>query len=423
MPFPDRALVLLTALAAVRLAPALPTKAPSFECTDGDKVTYRAWLLADVRETNVLQVVANGKARELVLSGPNASRERPIPGGPVYYSGWNAKGTDLATQLDMSTELVTHYIVDKTGSKVKVGIVVDDRERTGLTCRANGISTTVTALADEEPAGKRNAALIAEVTSIRAQNGTITPFGIVGVEAALRRQANSPEMKTKEGRDAFFEAVALPVKNMDPTSVNRVSNSLKGPAGELWKTTLKEIRYAYYPEATRYAAWIKEGVRPKPYRDLPSVIAALNKFVKCPGFKDKDIQRFFIQEVTGPLRQLTPGELGVVRSYLSVPAQSFAVSLWSKAKGLASIQDHPEVQEAARELASVVDDKEFDPQKVQKKLTAFAHSPLAANPTTRLLYLQAAGPIAKRLNARQREDVQGWLEESAERALFAELLR
>jgi hypothetical protein len=410
-------LVGLLLLATTGLA-APPAERPSFDCTDAEKVAYKIWL---TDEKKLMQVSSAGRAREIVLSAANLLRKAHGKDSAVAYDGFKAIATNVYDMLDLGNEFSVRYVKASGATHAEVSIVIDGAEKTGLTCRSHGNAITVEP--PQGPTPKRYAALAVEGAAQRTIKGSLTPVGILLIEAALRRMVASPDYKNEAARGVFIEDTADALRSVEETSINRVERRLPKPVAAFWGAILTSIRYKYYPEASRYAAWVKEGGRPEPDRDLESVVAGFEEFYKCRDSGVKDIRTFFVTEVTPVLKGFSQADSDWIGVHMSPSAGTFFNELWSKAVGRRTLASYPEIASTVKEIASILDAKEFEPQKLQEKLSAFLRSSLAADPEARQLFVQAASAQIKRLTARQQEDMSGWLDDETEKKFFSELLR
>lgn len=391
----------------------------SFECLDRQGTIYRAWL---TKNKKLLQVIDKTGTKEYPLSGANIGLPPKEPGGRLAYQRWHRNVEDPLKQLDPSTEVSTHTVVDKGNSVVRLGIVVDHREKAGLACKTSRASVPVLPETESAPAYQRFAAILADSASVRGPEGDLTSGAVVNVEAAFLRMFYSPDYSSAPARKEFVTKIAPHLKNISPVSIALIGGRLPAEAKSFWKSTLDEIKYDYYPIVERARTWVIEGSRPPPYRHLPSVRAGFAQFVASPGYKLKDIREFFIAEVLPSLKDLKEEDVDQVAQGLGKEPKAFLTSLYGRAVGKRTVADFPDIDRLTALLGSVLAEKEFDPMKVRDILSAFLTSSMALNKEARQLFIKSAGPVAKKLSPRQREDVAGWLEE-AEANLLRDLLR
>lgn len=393
-------------------------KAPNFECKDSDGTVFRVWIDDNFR---TLQVTREEQVKEFSLAAANLWRVAGAPGRPLVYNRFDGSATSPLKQLDMSIELSTQYSVENGATRVKIGLVLDHRERTGLACTlpSSPGTTVVTALGGS--VAQRSAALLNDAAALRSRDGSLEPVGILGVEAALLRVLNSPDFKNPQTTSEFAAKAAPGIKKIAPQSVALLRNRFKGSQRALWNSLVQKTQYLYYPEVKRYATWVVEGCRPYPDRRLYSVLAGFKAFVDSKGYQTPDIRQYFTTEVTPALKQLDDFEINQVKEGLGSEATTFLSNLWARSHGKRTLADSPMINQMATEIGTLVTQKDFDPAKVQAKLESFLQMPAAADPSTRGLFVQAASLHIKKLTPRQREDVMGWCQE-AEKELLLEML-
>lgn len=409
----------MTLLATLATLPALalpPATTPNFQCTDGDGAQFKIWITAEQKE---MQVTEKGKTRSFPLSEANVGRRPKEPGFPLVYNGWKPEGKTLLTQLDMSVEFVTHYTITFNTSQVKVSLVVDHRERTGLACKGSRYSAAIVPM--EIAPAPRYAAEIREISSLRLKNGTLTPVGVLGLEAYIRRMFLSADFKKKEARDEFIQKMAPGLKKVDPQSVKTVGSRLSPPVSEFWKTILTTTRYQYYPEVERYTTWVLEGAQPALQRDLDSIRAGFASFVRSGFYNDNDTREFFAAGIKNALKSLSDTDVIQIKDGLKPDAKTFLMQLWTKAVGKRTLASFPDIADLANDILALVDAEEFDASQVRNKIVAFLKSRMALEPEARTLFIQATSPHVKKLSPRQREDVMAWFVD-AEKPFFLELL-
>jgi hypothetical protein len=414
-----RLLSAAAAALALEASPALGGESPSFVCAEGSGAAYQIYLGEDV---NRLLVRDHGRSRAIALSGANIGRP-DIPGLPLVFDGWNRAGEDLYTMLQPSTEIVVEYRSLKGRPYVRLSLAVDHRERRGLTCKSVGFSTSVIPADRELTAPQRFAVAFALAASLRSREGNLTPAGVLALEAAYRRLGNAPEFATDTSRTAIVLAIAPSLKKVEPLSLSRVASRLPPALAASWRAMLNQIQYRYYPSVARYAAWIEDGSRDSAHRDLDSVYAGFKGFVTSSGYRDKDIRAYFVSEIKPSLKGLREPEVARVRALLDPDAQGFLTQVWTEAIGRRTLADYPEAQRLAREIAGLVEGRNFDPRQVEGKIAAFLRSNLAKDRQARASFVLAASHPLKRLNARQREDLLGWMENPGEKWLVMEILR
>jgi hypothetical protein len=411
--------LILFSLVGPMAGAATPVKGPSFECTDAQKVGYKIWLGKTGKK---LRIEENGKAREIPLSAPNFLRPSTREGQVLRYNGWNAKGTNISTMLDGTTEFSTQYVVAGGSTRVRVSLVVDNREKLGLNCRAGTVSATVVALEKEAGLAERHSALFEEVVGMRTTKGLLKPAAIQRIEFALRRMMLLPELKAGPERARFVELAGPHIRQIDPRTTLQISARHSGPVGDFWKQLLEDVKYKYYPDSARYSTWVKEGARVDDF-DLASVVAGFNQFAASPGFKAPEIREIFIGEVTPAVKTLTDADIENAKTELTKEGKAFLLPLWIKIQGKKTLADYPVVEDVAERLLRTVTAKEFEPLKVYNALSKANKVLLPLEAEPKALFKQRVNPYLHALTARQREDLMGWLQDPAEKAFYLELLR
>lgn len=396
-----------------------PAKVPSFECTDGEGSVFKVWIGTG---QNRMRVTENKKEREILLSGANVNRPAARPDDGLRYNGWNAAGSDLFTLLDAGQEFSVTYLVTDGSTRARVAIVVDNRERLGLSCKATGVAVRVVSEDSEWPAPQRYGASIDEVVGLRTRKGTLEPIGVMRLEAVIRRMSFSSDAKKPAVYKAIVDRIGPSLKTVDPRTVRQISIRLKGPVADLWNKILDDVQFKYYPEASRLAAWVKEGARPEGDRHIPSIIAGFNNFAASPGFKDKDIKAFFISEVSDSLKEIDDAAALKLNAYFTREARAFFETIWSRANNKKTLTDFPELAANVIALSGLLVAKDFDPLQVHNQIQLSLKLLERYGPESKVLYLNALSAPFKGLNARRQEDLKGWIEEPPEKALISELL-
>ncbi len=397
-----------------------PAKGPKYECRDSERNVYKIWI---GREDNRLQATdPAGRVRAIKLSGANVARPEVYEGQTLRYNGWNMRGRDIYAMLDASTEFAVQYVVLNDSTRVRVSLVLDNRERAGLVCTLTGISANVVALEKDVSLPERYADLFAEVTSLRQREGTLKPIAILRIEAILRRMMLIPEFKKGPDRTKFLELAAPFIKNIDSRTTVQISARQKGPVAAYWKQLLDDIRYKYHSDSTRFGNWVKEGARPEA-KDIASVIAGFNAFVASPAFRDQSLRDLFVADVTESMKLLDETDLLNAKTYLTNEGRKFFEPLWVKVNGRKTLVDYPQLESATRALVANLRAKEFDAFKVYKAFSYALKVQAPMDAEAKALFHKAISPLLKLLDARSREDMLGWLENPAERNAFDDLIR
>jgi hypothetical protein len=405
-------------LSLVASRPGLASEVPSFECTDGESSSYRIWLQP---QHKVLEVTEKGKKREIPLSEPNVGRRPQGPGEPLIYNRFNRAGVSLADRVDLSTEVTTQYLVQGGKSQVDLSIVVDHRERIGLTCKSLRQVVSVVPTEKKSAAIDRYARQIRDAASLRTKFGTLWRVGSLAVEAAVLRMLHSPDFAQKASRDAFVEGIASTLKNIDPRTIKLIGEELPKEASTFWSGILKDIKYAYYPELMRYASWISEGARPGPERDWESLQAGFGGFLQSSVYADKGMRDFFAVQIDASLKRLGEAEIAKISDDLDAEGKAFLNQIWTKAVGRRTVAELPDVDQYTKRLAAAIEAKEFNPSEVATVI-ASSQRMTSTDPEALRLFMQGASPLVKKLTPRQREDVMGWLKPS-EKPFLTDLLR
>jgi len=409
-------LLFVAATVARAEIPALP---PTFSCQDGEGSSYRIWTQ---RDASVLQAVEKGVSREIPLSPANVLREAPRTGETQFFNGWNPRGKDLFAMLNLGTEFAVRYRIENGSTRVHVGIVLGHRERTGLSCTASGYSARVVSFESEAPASVRLAGQAAAYARMRTKAGELDLVAVLGIEAILRRAFASSEYSTPPGREGFARNFTVALNPIDPASMKQIAARLEPPLAALLETLLTDTRYRVYPDSSRHAQWIREGFSATP-RNYTSIAAGFLRFAESPGSRQGDIKGFFLQEIHPMLKALDEEEIATIRVLGGPTVRAFVTPLWNRAVGKKTKDDYPEIPGMVSELAELADPETFDPQRFQEKLGLILRSKIGANPETLEYFVEDASSYVKQLTPRQREDLKGWLEDSGERELFAELVK
>jgi len=395
-------------MAAVNAA----SKAPTFTCTDSDGVSYKVWISA---QKKLLQVQDKGTLTEITLADPNYGRPSQTGTKLLIYNGWNAKAAETGDGLQMAHEFITHYFTDKKSSRVQVSLVVDHRERLGLSCRSGRSAVTVVTMDKEGPPEKRYAEQIREAHAWRSTDGRLWTSGAQAIESALRRYSFTVAFKAPTSRAQFIEEISEFIKRTHPDSIKAIGEALPQTMQEFWKNLLAQSQYAYFPEVQRYTGWVQEA-------KTDSILSGFTAFTSSAIFKEKDIRDFFIKEVTPVLKNVSDEQAKEIKEGLSGLAVTFFSDLWTKAAGKRTLSDYPDIESMARNIAAAVEQKEFEPERIAGTISAFLKSQMAFDADARKLFLDNAGPQVKSLSPRQKEDVLGWLD-PAEKEFFAEMQR
>jgi len=171
----------------------------------------------------------------------------------------------------------------------------------------------------------------------------------------------------------------------------------------------------------RFASWINEADRTERERDFASIQAGFSGFVGCASYADKGLREFFAEQIDSSLKTFSEDDVRLVASYLEPPAQAFLNQIWRKAQGRRTVAQVANVTPLMKRLVAALGAKEFNPSEMAT-VVGDAQRATAGDPEVTGLFAQNAAPIVKKLSARQREDVMGWLK-SGEKAFFKELLR
>jgi len=401
------------------LAAAAASSNPTFTCNDAEGGSYKIWL---TQSKKILQVKEKGGTIEIPLADANFGRPSVPAGEPLHYNGWNRKAPEGTEKLQMAQEFATYYTTNKASSRVLISLILDHRERFGLTCQSSRNAVTVGAAEKEADGIGRYVELAKYAGRWRGADGRLWPTGALAMEAALRRFASTTLYKNQKDRTKFIDDIGETIKRLHPDSAKRIGESLPVTLQDFWTNILAKTQYAYFPEVQRYTAWVQEGAAGMKDGDFESLLAGFNRFAASAGFKEKDIRDFFIKEVSPVLKNITEEQSQAVKARLEGLAQNFFQEIWTKASGKRTLSDFPDIESMNRSIASVIENKEFEPEKIAGTISAFLKTEMALDADARKMFVDSAGAQIKALTPRQREDIWGWLEPN-EKDFFVEMMK
>lgn len=382
---------------------------PAFRCTSGNQQigVYLEKKLG--KPANRLEVTEGGKTRTIALSTPGAAFSEGVFGDWILYHGTKANG------FDFGQELRIRYSTDTRGSDAQLFLVLDHRAAQPLVCETTKNFVTVKTSFDAETQRRFLSEAFGSLASLRKKTGFLQNSAqTMLVELVQRFALLSPTSLT---------SVRNEILKIHKSSVASITEQLSGDSKKLWVKTLAEIRYDYFPESDRFLIWIKEGTRPKPLRNLESVTAALNGFVRLPAYRSDDLKKHFVAESKTAIKEIQEEELPLLRPDLTESGKKLFDEIWISATGKKTLANYPILEEILMQLTKAIKKtgNDFDAQTVEKRAMAFYKSTLAQDPEAKKLFLENARPLFKGLSARQLEDLMSWVEEE-EKPLFEQLV-
>ncbi|MCB0405402.1 MAG: hypothetical protein KDD51_11505 [Bdellovibrionales bacterium] len=372
-----------------------------FSCNAPGNIAYEIEL---GKQAPVLIVSNNGDSRQIQLATANRGRAIAEPGRPLFYNAWD-KENSYALGLDFSTEVRVQYTFDKKEKKTiaALDLILGNKRIEPLECRSRGVFVSVQTISTEPPL-ERHARFFNDSATRQGFNGDLSEVGLLGVQAALLRVLEEKDYSSPQGQEQFAKLTATSLKSISPGSVEKLSKALKGDAAKLFKNLLQEARYADFPETLRYIAWVRQGTRARPDRNLNSVRAGFHAFSSSTLYKKPAVHSLFSERVAPFIGNLDESELRYTALGLQPDSSAFLHQLWAKAK----LQAHPNVLRIVTEIEQRLEAKKFDPLEIKLSLDSFLRSDAFKDKSLRYYFSWALAPSMRQLSSRNKEDILVW---------------